>query len=123
MRVKVEITNRQKNNLLNREEIEFAVEEASTTPSRKELREKISAILNAKTELVIIEKISNRFGSKEVKGTARVYQNEATLKKTELPQIVGRNIGQKRKGKKAEKAKAGKQMAEAAPAAKTEEKK
>jgi ribosomal protein S24E len=120
--VKVEITNKQKNVLFNREEIEFSVEEAATTPARKDLREKIAALTNAKTELVIIGKINNAFGSKAVNGTARVYANEADLKKTELPQIIGRNIGQKRKGKKAGKAKGQKPEA-TAPTAKPAEKK
>lgn len=116
--MKVEITNRQKDILLNREELEFKVDDSATTPSRKDLREKVAALLNAKTELVIIEKIIKKFGSKEVRGTARVYPNEAVLKKTELPQIVGRNTGQKDKGKKAGKAKKAKESAEAAAPAK-----
>jgi len=104
--MKVEITNRQKNALLNREEMEFSVDDSALTPSRKELKEKIAALVNAKTELVIIGTIEKEFGSKAVKGVARIYSDEKTLKKTELPQIIGRNIGQKDKGKKAGKAKA-----------------
>ena len=113
--MKVEITNRQKNALLNREEIEFGVDDSAVTPSRKELKEKIAALVNAKTELVIIGTIKKEFGSKAVKGVARIYSDEKTLKKTELPQIIGRNTGQKDKGKKAGKAKAGK-APEAPPA-------
>ena len=122
--MKVEITNRQKNTLLNREEMEFSVDDSAVTPSRKELKEKIAALVNAKTELVIIGTIEKEFGSKAVKGVARIYSDEKTLKKTELPQIIGRNIGQKEKGKKAGKAKAGKAPEAAAPAqAKPAEKK
>ena len=122
--MKVEITNRQKNTLLNREEMEFSVDDSAVTPSRKELKEKIEALVNAKTELVIIGTIEKEFGSKAVKGVARIYSDEKTLKKTELPQIIGRNIGQKEKGKKAGKAKAGKAPEAAAPAqAKPAEKK
>lgn len=115
--MKVEITNREKNPLLNREEIEFSITESAATPSRKELRERISALTNVKIELVVVEKISKEFGSKDASGTANIYADEKILKKTELPQIVGRNIGQKRKGKKAEKAKAAKKEEAPAPPA------
>jgi ribosomal protein S24E len=118
--MKVEIASRTKNPLLQREEICFSVEGAEKTPSRKELREKVAAHLGAKTELVSIEKISQEFGAHSINGTARLYASEDAFKKTELPYMVARNLGQKlKKEKKTAAAKAEEKPAEAKkPAAK-----
>lgn len=98
--MKVEITSRCKNPLLQREEIVFAVEGAEKTPSRKELKEKLAAKLGTKAELLNIEKISQKFGSQEIEGNARLYGSEDALKKTELPYMTARNMGQKLKKEK-----------------------
>lgn len=94
----VRITQKQKNPALKREEIKFEAKESKTTPTRKELREKIAALNGSKPELVIIEKISTRFGSTAIDGTAFAYENEENMKKTELEHLINKSAGIK-KGK------------------------
>ncbi|MDD5148005.1 MAG: 30S ribosomal protein S24e [Candidatus ainarchaeum sp.] len=100
----VKITQKQKNPVFHREEITFEVRESKATPTRKELREKIAALTGAKPELVIIEKISTRFGSTFVGGKALAYEEEKGMQKTELGHLINKSAGIKKS--KEEKAKA-----------------
>ncbi len=99
--MKANVLQKQKNPLLHREEVVLEVE-ADKTLSRKELREKIALQLNAELENVSVEKIQQPFGSKKMKVFVRVYDSKEALEKIELPQIVFRNRGEKRKPKKKE---------------------
>lgn len=101
--MKFDITSKQKNPLLSREEISFEIKDAKKTPSKKELREKIAALSNAKTELVIIDKIKHEFGSECVNGSAKIYENEKALRRTEHEFRINRNLGIKKSGKTGEK--------------------
>ena len=114
--MKVTIIDKSRNELLKRTEISFKVEDVSVPPSRKDLRDKVAALENTKPEQTIIYKISHDFGSKEISGTARIYDSAEAMEKTELPYMVGRNKGVK-KGKKQKEEKA-----EAAPEKPTEAK-
>ena len=60
---------------------------------------------DAKPEAVSIPKIAQQFGSKNMTITVRVYDSKEALERMELPQIVFRNRGEKRKAKKKEKPK------------------
>jgi len=115
--MKVGITSKVENKSLRRTEVKFNVADAVVTPSRKELLPKIAAMLNAKENLVVIEKISHGFGVREATGTARVYKEETALKAEEPHYMVGRNIGQKKKPgeKKAAKKKEAAAAKEKAP--------
>ncbi len=116
--MKITITDKSKNALLNRTEISFTVEGTQVPPSRKEVREKLAALENAKPEQTIVSKISHSFGSQEIKGKARVYDSVEALEKTELEYMIGRNKGVK-KGKEAkEETPADAPKPEAAPEAK-----
>ncbi len=99
----IEIVKRNKNPLLHREEVVLSVT-SEKTPSRKELMEKASNKLGVDADKFSIEHIEQQFGTKTTKVTVRVYDSAERLVKTELPQIVGRNRGEKRKPKKKEKA-------------------
>ena len=103
--MEIEIVSREKNPLLKREEAVFKVGGVDTTPSRKELRAKLAALLNAKEEAVVVRNLTQRFGSDEVSGKAVVYQSAEDMKKTELKYLVNRNLGVKEvKGGKKEEA-------------------
>ena len=121
--MKITITNKNKNALLNRTEISFKVEDTKVPPSREEVREKLAALENAKPEQTIVSKISHSFGSQEIEGKARVYDSIEALEKIELEYMIGRNKGVK-KGKEAaaEEAPAPAPKPEAAPEAKEEKK-
>jgi len=91
--MELEVVSREKNPVLGREEVEFKVSEANVTPSRKELRSKLAALLNAKEEGVIIRFVKQPFGSHEVSGKATVYADEAQARKLEHKYIMNRNLG------------------------------
>ncbi len=100
--MKLEITEKKENKAMQRNEVLFKIEDAKITPSRKELKPKIAAMLNTKEQLVVIKKVSHPFGGREATITVNAYQNEATLKKLEPKHLIERDSG-KKKEKKEEK--------------------
>jgi len=95
--MKIEISARNTNSLLSREEVSFVVKGVNVTPSKKELREKLSALTNAKPETVVIERVASSFGSNDVSGLARIYKDKAAMKKVEQDFLVVRNFGKEEK--------------------------
>ncbi len=93
--MKVDIVSKEKNKLLEREEIEFEIKDSKSSPSRKEVRESIAALSETKPENVVIEEISSNFGTKDFGGKARVYDKIENLKKTELKYLSHRDNGTK----------------------------
>lgn len=114
--MKLEMVGKKENKALERTEVEFTIKDTKITPNRKEVRAKIAALLNAKEELVVITGISHSFGGTDSEAKANVYENEATLKKTEPKYLVERTEGKKEKKKEeakpAEAAKEGEKPAE-----------
>lgn len=86
--------------MLKREEIFFEISDFNSTPSRKEIMEKIVSETNSKPEMVVIDGIKQWFGLKKLRGTARVYEDMDTLKKIEEKFLVDRTEGQTAKEKK-----------------------
>lgn len=122
--MKVNIVSKQKNRLLHREEIEFEINKAKTTPSRKELREQIAAMCNADSELVIIDDIKHAFGTDYVSGKSRIYESKEDLSKIELAYKVKRHAEKKKEtAKPEEKAEETKIAKEVKPAEDEKEKK
>jgi small subunit ribosomal protein S24e len=95
----VKILTRQKNPLLAREEIGFEVVEAKITPSRKELVQKIAALVNGKEDSVSIEKIEQNYGSKTIRGTAKVYADAEKMKCFEPKFKIERTFGKQEEKK------------------------
>ena len=102
--MKVEITSKRQNEVLNRQEIGFTVKEAGKTPSRKELREKIAALVGADEKKLVVDRLVTSYGSTGVSGTVRVYKDEKDLRELEIKPIVERNFGKPEKPKPAEAA-------------------
>ena len=107
--MQIEITSKSKQPLYARQKLEFVISE-SKTPKKEDVRKKIAALQNASEDMVIIEKITNKFGHKSFVGTARIYDSRKSLEKLEPQHIVERNFGKKEAGKPAapEAAKQGK---------------
>ena len=93
--MRLKITGKQKNSLLGREEIAFEISEISSTPARKEVREKIVQETGAKPELVVLEKIKQGFGSKTASGTALIFSGEKHLKEKAQKFPIERTDGKK----------------------------
>ncbi|HLC78988.1 MAG TPA: hypothetical protein VJG83_01025 [archaeon] len=102
--MRIDITQKHENKLFGRQEAQFVVKEATTTPSRKELREKIAALIGADEKNLVVDVYNTSYGTTEVSGVCRVYKNESDLRKTELKPIIERNFGRPEKAKPAEEA-------------------
>ncbi|MCX8158528.1 MAG: 30S ribosomal protein S24e [Candidatus Diapherotrites archaeon] len=96
--MELEILERNKNPLLQREEIIFKTF-SEKTPSRKEIKSKLAALLDKEENLIIIDKIENKFGSKEIEGFAKVYNSKEYLK-VETKKNLRKNLGIEDKSKK-----------------------
>lgn len=113
--MKIQVVKKQKNPVLHREEIDFKIEDAKIVPSRKEVRQQLAALLNAKEDVVIVQNIMHEFGQHLVKGYAKLYDNVDFLKQVELQYIVNRNTGHKGQKKGATQAAAAETEAPQAP--------
>lgn len=101
--MKIQLLQSKKNKLLHREEMKLEVTESKTTPSRKELMERIAETAGTKPLLVVIQKIEQPFGTHTNKVFARAYESREMLEKTELKHLVGRDKGEKKKPTKKKK--------------------
>jgi small subunit ribosomal protein S24e len=78
-----------------RNEIFFRVTYEGPTPSRQQVLDKLTALLNLTANLTVIDSLTTRFGKTEVTGKARVYDTEDMKVQIERPYLLQR-------GKKAE---------------------
>jgi small subunit ribosomal protein S24e len=101
--MKIHLLQNKKNKLLRREELELEVTESKSTPSRKELLERIAETAGSKPELIVIQRIEQQFGTHTNRVSARAYENREALEKTELKHLVGRDKGEKKKPSKKKK--------------------
>jgi small subunit ribosomal protein S24e len=117
--MEIEIVDKKENELLERLEVTFKASHAEEgTPQRDAVREKLSALLKAPKERIVVDGMTSVFGKTETKGYAKVYKSKDAALKYEREHILIRN---KLKEKKVEK-KAGAPAA-GAPAAPAPEKK
>ena len=92
MPFEIEITKQKENPLLKRNEVEFILAHpAEGTPSRLEVRKKLSAILNVDLEQVYIRKIQPIMGREESKGFACIYESKEDAIRIEPQYILKRN--------------------------------
>jgi len=105
----LKIEKEREDKVFGRTEIDFVIEDAKTTPSRKELKQRISALKNSKEELISIDFVRQSFGEHIAKGKAFVYSNEERLKRIE-PEFLAK------REKEAKKAEASEEPAAEAPA-------
>lgn len=88
----IEVIEKKVNPLLKRREIMFKVDHEGATPSREEVRKNLAAMINAKKELVIIDRMRSEYGKRETHGYAKIYRSEKGLKEIERAHIIRRNI-------------------------------
>jgi len=108
----LKITGDRRNELLKRRELSFSLGYTGSTPSRSEVMGKVCAVLNLDEKKVVLDAVKTRFGERRMLGSARVYDDEAMLKKTEQGYLLER--GKPKAAEGAEPA-----AAKPAPAAKT----
>jgi small subunit ribosomal protein S24e len=86
----LKITGDRRNELLKRRELSFALGYTGSTPSRSEVMGKVCAILSLDEKKVVLDSVKTRFGERRMEGTARVYDDEEMLRKTERPYLMDR---------------------------------
>lgn len=96
----IEIEGRHKNTLLRREEFNFEILDVKKTPTRSEIRNKLSGKLGAAEELVVVDEIVHEFGSTRVIGFAKRYDSIEDLKRIE-PTYMRKKHGEKMDAKPA----------------------
>ncbi len=90
--MEIEIVEKKENELLQRTEITFkASHEKEGTPQRDAVREKLSAMLKAPKDSVIVDAMTSEFGRMETFGYAKVYKSKDAAMKYEREHILVRN--------------------------------
>ncbi|MFA5357778.1 MAG: 30S ribosomal protein S24e [archaeon] len=87
----LDVKKNNRNELLKRSEV-IAETEDKATPSRNALREKLSAMLNAPQERIIVEKVETGFGNKKATVYAKIYDTKEQLMKIEQKHMLKRNF-------------------------------
>ncbi|MBP2030441.1 small subunit ribosomal protein S24e [Methanohalophilus levihalophilus] len=87
----INITEDKNNSLFNRREVNFNVTFEGPTPSRKDVKLKMAAMLNCSPQLVIVQSLDNLFGKEEVIGYAKIYESEDRMKEIEKEYVLKRN--------------------------------
>ena len=99
MPMKIEILKETENKTLARKEVEFRIDhQGSTTPSRADVRDKIVAQYDASASTVVVRSLDTKFGVGISKGIARIYNDEAQMKRVELNHILKRHESKKSEG-------------------------
>ena len=99
MKMELKILKENEQPLLSRIEIQSQIVFDSVTPTRQEVRKKISETIKKEEPLVLISKIEGAYGRKTAKVTAHVYETKEQMEK-----IASKTI-KKRMGMKTEEAK------------------
>ncbi len=90
--MEIEIVSKEENELLDRIEVTFkAVHAKEGTPQRDAVREKLSALLKAPKERVIVDSMNSEFGRMETLGYAKVYKTKEAAMKYEREHVLVRN--------------------------------
>ena len=97
--MELKIDKRTENELLKRTEVEFSVASQGATPSRKEIRSSLQQSLKVDEELIVIDRVDNRYGTTNAKGRAIVYNDKAGLKMAQSHKMR-RDRGEKGREKK-----------------------
>jgi small subunit ribosomal protein S24e len=119
--MKIEISEKVENPLLQRTEIKFKVDHSNgPTPKRLDVRAQLAGQLGVTEEVVIIDKIASMYGRQVASGIARVYSSRQVLEELEPKYLLQRGLPAEAKEK--EKPKEEKPKAEEKPKEKPKEK-
>ena len=90
--MEIEIVAKKENELLDRVEVKFkALHPKEGTPQRDAVREKLSSMLKAPKERVIVDAMDSEFGKMETVGYAKVYKTKDAAMKYEREHVLVRN--------------------------------
>jgi len=90
--MEIEIVEKKENGLLERLEVTFKASHVDEgTPQREAIREKLSALLKAPKERVVVDSMTSEFGLMVTVGYAKVYKTKEAALKYEREHILVRN--------------------------------
>ena len=89
--MQIEITEEEKNELLNRKEIGFSIVHDEETPSRLAVRDSLAAKLDKDSAEVVVHKMDTKFGMNETLGHAKVYESPDDAREIEEEYMLERN--------------------------------
>ena len=101
--MQIEITEEEKNELLNRKEIGFSIVHDEETPSRLAVRDSLAAKLDKDSAEVVVHEMDTKFGMNETLGHAKVYESPDDAREIEEEYMLERNkIGAEEEDEEAE---------------------
>ena len=89
--MEIEITDEEKNELLNRKEIGFSIVHDEETPSRLAVRDSLAAKLDKDSDEVVVHKMDTKFGMNETLGHAKIYESPDDAREIEEEYMLERN--------------------------------
>jgi small subunit ribosomal protein S24e len=94
-KLKVIVTKKNRNDLLKRNEITFKIDHiGSGTPTRENVKKKLSVILDKDKEKIILLTMKTKTGTFNTIGTANIYDSIEQSKNIEPKHIIKRNISE-----------------------------
>lgn len=87
----IKITSDKNNPLLHRREVKFVATFDAATPSIKEVKAKLVAILNANKEMLVVDTLDQEFGRLEAQGYAKIYNDEKIMNTVEKKSVLEKN--------------------------------
>jgi ribosomal protein S24E len=112
--MEINVTSNKENKLLNRKEIDFYIIQDGSTPSKKEIKTELCKKLNLDPESVMIVRVDQTTGLRQVHGMAHAYSSKEQVEKFEPDYLMNRMKGIKGKAPAAKKAAAPAKKAEGA---------
>ena len=102
--MEINITQKNKNPLLDRTEIEFdCTYQGESTPQVLEVKNRLVAVLDVDKNLLVVDKLKPQFGEGKALGYAKVYDSKESLKSIEKKHVLDKNQeAVKEEGKEAE---------------------
>lgn len=80
----------ERNELLNRRELEFIITFEGPTPSRREILGKLCALQNIDEKFAVLDSLEPKFGKQELSGKARIYDNQDAKSRLEPEHLLKR---------------------------------
>ncbi len=90
----IEIVKDEENALLNRRDIVFKTDRIGM--SRTSAKNTLVALLDTNPKLLILDRMNTQYGTQDILGYARLYDNEQNLRRIEPDYMVARNAPAKK---------------------------
>ncbi len=103
------IDSKKENPAFDRLEVSASISGFQTTPSRKEVTDLLCAELKCAPDVVVVQKVHQRFGTRQAFVSANMYKSAQAAAKTE-PGYLFKRSAEKARGEEAEKPKQQKQQ-------------